>query len=79
MSMSELGLLAICLLRAQEEISAQDMLEGIDKVSFKQKKRKYLDRLLEMGVIFMTIPDKPTSKKQKYILSDIGIEIISKQ
>ena len=77
--MSELGLLAICLLRAQEEISAQDMLEGIDKVSFKQKKRKYLDRLLEMGVIFMTIPDKPTSKKQKYILSDIGIEIISKQ
>ena len=63
MSMSELGLLAICLLRAQEEISAQDMLEGIDKVSFKQKKRKYLDRLLEMGVIFMTIPDKPTSKK----------------
>lgn len=79
MSMSELGLLAICLLRAQEEISAQDMLEGIDKVSFKQKKRKYLDRLLEMGVIFMTIPDKPTSKKQKYMLSDIGIEIISKQ
>lgn len=79
MSMSELGLLAICLLRAQEEISAQDMLEGIDKVSFKQKKRKYLDRLLEMGVIFMTIPDKPTSKKQKYMLSDIGIEIIRKQ
>ena len=78
MSMSELGLLAICLLRAQEEISAQDMLEGIDKVSFKQKRRKYLDRLLEMGVIFMTIPDKPTSKKQKYMLSDIGFEIIRK-
>lgn len=79
MSMNELGLLAICLLRAQEEISAQDMLDDIDKVSFKQKRRKYLDKLLEMGAISMTIPDKPTSKKQKYILSDIGYDIIHKQ
>lgn len=78
-SMNELGLLAICLLRAQEEISAQDMLEGIDKVSYKQKKRKYLDKLLEMGAISMTIPDKPTSKKQKYILSDMGFDIVHKQ
>ena len=76
MSMNELGLLAICLLRAQEEISAQDMLNGIDRVSFKQKRRKYLDKLLEMGAISMTIPDKPTSKKQRYILSEIGYDII---
>ena len=76
MSMNELGYLSICLLRAQEEISAQDMLEGIDKVSYKQRKRKYLDKLLEMGAILMTIPDKPTSKKQKYELSDIGYDII---
>jgi ATP-dependent DNA helicase RecG len=76
MSMNELGLLAICLLRAQEEISAQDMLNGIDRVSFKQKRRKYLDKVLEMGAISMTIPDKPTSKKQRYILSEIGYDII---
>ena len=79
MSMNELGLLAICLLRAQEDISAQDMLDNIDKVSFKQKTRKYLDKLLEMRAILMTIPDKPTSKNQKYILSDIGYEIVHKQ
>ena len=79
MSMNELGNLAICLLRTQEEVSAQDMLEGIDKVSYKQKKRKYLDKLLEMGAISMTIPDKPTSRKQKYELSDIGYNIIHKQ
>lgn len=77
--MNELGILAICMLRAQEDISAQNMLEGIDKVSFKQKKRKYLDKLLEMGAILMTIPDKPTSKNQKYILSDIGYDIIRKK
>ena len=77
--MNELGSLAICLLRAQEYVSAQDMLEGIDKVSYKQKKRKYLDKLLDMGAILMTIPDKPTSKNQKYILSDIGNDIVHKQ
>ena len=55
------------------------MLEGIDKVSYKQKKRKYLDKLLDMGAILMTIPDKPTSKNQKYILSDIGNDIVHKQ
>lgn len=62
MSKNELGLLAICLMRVQEDISAQEMLEDIDKVSFKQKKRKYLDKLLEMGAILMTIPDKSTCK-----------------
>ncbi len=79
MSMNELGFLAICLIRAKEDISAQDMLEGIDKVSYKQKKRKYLDKLLEMGVISMTIPDKPTSRKQKYRLTGIGCDIVNKQ
>ena len=76
MSMSELGFLAICLIRAKKEVSAQEMLEGIDKISYKQKKRKYLEKLLAMGAISMTIPNKPTSKNQKYVLSDIGHDII---
>ena len=42
MSMNELGLLAVCLLRAQEGVSEQETLENIDKVSFKWKKRKTL-------------------------------------
>lgn len=76
MSMSELGFLSICLIRAKKEVSAQEMLEGIDKISYKQKKRKYLEKLLAMGAISMTIPNKPTSKNQKYVLSDIGHDII---
>ena len=76
MSMIELGFLSICLIRAKKEVSAQEMLEGIDKISYKQKKRKYLEKLLAMGAISMTIPNKPTSKNQKYVLSDIGHDII---
>lgn len=78
MTMMELGLLALCLLRSVKVISAQDMLDGIDTVSYKQKRRKYLDRLLGMGVIKMTIPDRPTSKNQKYTLSDFGQDILAK-
>ncbi|MBQ0088068.1 MAG: putative DNA binding domain-containing protein [Prevotellaceae bacterium] len=76
-SMMELENLAICLLRARTEISAQEMLEGIDNVSYKQKRRKYLDRLVYMGAILMKMPDKPTSKLQKYILSELGKNLLS--
>ena len=78
MSKMVLENMAICLLRATEEVSAQDMLEGIENVSYKHLRRKYLDKLLEMGVVMMTMPDKPTSKKQKYVLSKLGRELINK-
>lgn len=78
MSKTELENMAVCLLRAIEKVSAQDMLEGIENVSYKHLRRKYLDRLLEMGAVVMTIPEKPTSSKQKYILSELGQKLISK-
>ena len=40
MSKNELGLLAICLLRAKDDISAQEMLEDIDKVSFISRRKE---------------------------------------
>ena len=51
--------LAVCLLRSVKEISAQEMLQGLEGVSMKHLRRKYLD----MGAIVMTIPEKPTSSK----------------
>lgn len=74
----ELENLAMCMLKSEKAISAQNMLDGIGNVSFKQKRRKYLDKLLSMGVLLMTIPDKPTSKNQQYILSDKGRDIIGR-
>ena len=78
MSKMELENMAVCLLRSTEEISASDMLEGIENVSYKHLRRKYLNKLLEMKVVMMTMPDKPTSKNQKYILTDLGKMLISK-
>lgn len=43
--------------------------EIADYLNYKDKKslRKYLNPLLEIGRIAMTVPDKPNSKNQKYI------------
>lgn len=77
MTQTEVENMAKCLLRAIKEISAQNMLDGIEDISYKHLRRKYLDKLLDMGVVVMTIPEKPTSSKQKYRLSELGKELIN--
>ena len=77
-SVKELDNLAVCLLRCATEISAQEMLEGLEEISYKQKRRKYLDLLLAMGAVEMTLPEKPTSKKQRYVISEFGLELIKR-
>ncbi|MBQ8600986.1 MAG: hypothetical protein IJ413_00330 [Bacteroides sp.] len=74
----ELENIAICLLRTIEEVTAQDMLKGIEDVSYKHLRRKYLDKLIAMGAVVMTIPESPTSSKRKYILSELGQKLINK-
>ena len=75
MTQTEVENMAKCLLRAIKEISAQNMLDGIEDISYKHLRRKYLDKLLDMGAVVMTIPEKPTSSKQKYRLSELGKEL----
>jgi len=52
------------------------MLEGFEETSFRQLRRKYLQALLDMELIEMTLPDKPTSRNQKYVLSAKGKELL---
>ena len=66
MSKMELENIAICLLRT------------IEDVSYKHLRRKYLDKLIAMGAVVMTIPESPTSSKRKYILSELGQKLINK-
>lgn len=76
MSKSLLEKLARCLLLCKTEISGHDMLKDIDVTTYRHKKRRYLDKLLEMGLIRMTKPDKPTAQDQRYICTDLGKQII---
>ena len=47
--------------------SISEIMRELDYNSKKTLKRNYIKPLLESGKLKMTIPDKPTSKNQKYI------------
>ena len=76
MPKSLLEKLATCLLLCKTEISGHDMLKDIDVTTYRHKKRRYLDKLVEMGLITMTKPDKPTAHDQRYVCTDLGKRII---
>ncbi len=38
-------------------------------------KRQHLEPLLAGGILQMTVPDKPTSPSQRYVLTDAGIQL----
>lgn len=69
--------LAVCLARCASATSAKQILNGIEGLSNKQLRNKYLQPLLDMELIEMTIPDKPRSQNQKYVLTEKGKEILS--
>ena len=44
------------------------MMQFLDLTDRKHFRRRYLNPLLDTGVIRMTIPDKPRSSQQKYVV-----------
>ena len=52
--------------------------ELLDITGYKQRphfKAQHLEPLLDGGVMRMTVPDKPTSSKQQYVLTDGGLKL----
>ncbi len=64
---SEVKNIEIILKSLNEPKSAKE-LASIMSCSTRTLKDKYLDKMLQAEVIVMTIPDKPSSGKQKYKL-----------
>ena len=56
------------ILNALTELKSAKELASIASCSVRTIKDKYLDKMLQAGVIDMTIPDKPTSRNQRYRL-----------
>ena len=53
-----------------EPQSASDILKHIKLSQHTRNRNLYINQLVELGFLVMTIPDRPTSKRQKYIRSD---------
>ncbi len=70
---------ATVFLKAQDNLISEiiefckdekNIFEIMEKVGYKNRtrfRRDYIKPLVEEGLLKMTVPDKPTSKKQKYI------------
>ena len=58
----------IFVLNALTEPKSAKELAALMSCSIRTMKDKYLDKMLIAEVVSMTIPDKPTSRNQKYKL-----------
>ena len=61
----------LCLLR-ENDLSANDLNNNLSFESTKELKRKIILPLIRLGYVAMTYPDKPTSAKQTYKLTEKG-------
>lgn len=66
----------LCLLK-HESMGANDINSALDYGETYELKRKILLPLISSGYIEMTLPDKPTSAKQKYRLTDKGRKLFT--
>ncbi len=58
----KIAMIAYC----KEPKTSKEIVEYFGFANRLYLKRHYLDEMLEQGKLKMTIPEKPTSKKQKY-------------
>ena len=65
-------LIAFCI----EKRSITEMLSFMNLSDRTKFRKKYIYPLLDAGILQMTIPDKPNSNAQRYILTPYGLDII---
>ena len=61
----------LCLLN-DVEMTRTDLLSRLGLSNETRNVRRYLDPLIDAGLVERTIPDKPTSRLQRYRITDAG-------
>ena len=74
---------------AQDTMQVKDLLNILEEISYREEiqeklglknrdyfRKNYLNPAIEQGFVALTIPDKPTSSKQQYYLTDKGKEFL---
>ena len=64
----------ICLLETKN-LSANSLNNALEYKNVKDLKRKIIQPLICLDIIAMTLPDKPTSAKQAYTLTNKGLDL----
>lgn len=61
-----------------KEMSRPEIQKELNLYDRKHLRLSYLNPALELGLVEMTLPDKPKSKLQKYRLTQLGLNIKQK-
>lgn len=67
---------ALVLAAATEPIDARALMESAGQTNRTRFREHILKPLISAGLLALTRPDKPTSSKQQYILTNIGRQIM---
>ncbi|MEA1985404.1 MAG: hypothetical protein U9N13_07110, partial [Euryarchaeota archaeon] len=59
----------------QGEMSREEIMAALDFKDRMHFVHEYLQPALDAGLVEMTIPEKPTSRLQKYRLNEKGIQL----
>ena len=62
----------------QEPRKSSELMELIGLKHWKTFQANYLKPLLQQGLLAMTIPEKPTSSKQRYVTTETGNEVLKR-
>lgn len=66
----------IRLLSKHGELGNTELREQLNINDRKHIRKAYIDPVLELGLIEMTVPDKPSSRLQKYRLTELGKKVL---
>ncbi|MBV5303296.1 MAG: hypothetical protein JZU70_03720 [Chlorobium sp.] len=65
------------LIACEKPVMIQELMTVLVLKNRSKFRKKYLTPLLEEDILAMTIPDKPTSSRQCYCLTDKGKELLA--
>jgi ATP-dependent DNA helicase RecG len=63
---------------AREERSVGELMRVLGWLHRTKFRTKFLRPLLEAGWLVMTIPDKPRSSRQRYVITESGMQELSR-
>jgi ATP-dependent DNA helicase RecG len=69
---------AVILISAQEETDMMNLMKILNRTNRTRFRKLFLNPLIEAGFIEFTIPGKPRSSQQKYIISEKGKNLLKK-
>ena len=74
--LKEPELMALIVVIASKPIDIKTLMEILNQTNRTRFKKGFVDPLINEGLINYTIPDKPNSPKQKYVITEKGRKLL---